>query len=98
MRDEAWDGVEYAGWLETVVKEMVEVDPESIALEMIARDGRLYTCYFNTSPDDRARMISAMQDDDRMEWVRNNREAILEILNGGEEDEEEGEITWTTID
>lgn len=88
-----WTGVPYADWLEETIREMVEVSPESIALEMLTADGRLYTCYYNVSQDDRARMMSAMRDDDRMEWVFNNRDMILEALNA--EDEEEDE-EWNT--
>lgn len=85
----AWEDAPYVKWLEDIVREMVEIEPESIAMEMIGADDKTYTCYWETSADDRARMISAMQDDDRMEWVRENREAIKEIL--GEDGEEGGE-------
>lgn len=100
---EGWENRPYAQWLENAVKLLVEVDPDSIAMEMTDADGKIYTCYWNTSQNDRAQFIGAMQDDDRMEWVMNNREAILDILRendgDGEENDEDGEGgVWTTTD
>lgn len=78
----------YARWVEQMLTEMFEIDPESIALEMRDEEGKTYTCYYNTSSNDRAIMIDAMQDDAKLEWVRNNKEAILELLEEDEDDEE----------
>ena len=78
----------YARWVEQMLTEMFEIDPTSIALEMRDEEGKTYTCYYNTSSNDRAIMIDAMQDDARLEWVRNNKEAILELLEEDEDDEE----------
>ena len=92
-----WRDKEYTAWLEGTVREMVDIDPVSIAVELLDKDGVVHTCYWRVSADDRARMIGGMQDDDRMEWLMVNREAVLEILNAedGEEDEDE-ESEWTT--
>ena len=82
---------------------MVLVDPECIAVEALDSTGRTYTSYFNTSQTDRAQMISAMVDDDRLEWVKNNRENIMAILTGEDEEEDPDEEEdgagdgWTTI-
>lgn len=84
-----WEAREYAGWLEECVKGLVDIDPECIAMEMTDKAGRVFTCYWRVSADDRARFIRAMEDDDRMEWLRENREAVLEILDEDEEVEAE---------
>lgn len=78
----------YAPWLEGTFRELVDIDPVSIAMEMIDADGQLYTCYWNTSRDGRAQMIGGMQDDDLLDLLRNNRDAILEILNDEEVDDD----------
>lgn len=78
----------YARWVEQMLTEMFDIDPTSIALEMRDEEGQTYTCYYNTSSNDRAIMIDAMQDDAKLEWVRNNKEAILELLEEDEDDEE----------
>lgn len=78
----------YAHWLEDTLRELFDIDPVSIAMEMIDADGQLYTCYWNTSRDGRAQMIGGMQDDDLLDLLRNNRDAILEILNDEEVDDD----------
>lgn len=78
----------YAPWLESTFREMVDIDPVSIAMEMVDANGQLYTCYWNTSRDDRAQMMSAMQDDDLLDLIRNNKDVINEILSGEEVDED----------
>lgn len=93
-----WTEMEYTAWLEDTVREMVDIDPACIALELIDKEGVVHTCYWRVSADDRARMISGMQDDDRVEWLKVNRDIVLEILGEDEdveEDEDEGE-GWTT--
>ena len=76
-------------WLENVVREMVEIDPRSIAMEMIDENGSVSTCYYNTSQNDRSVMIDAMRDDDRFEWLANNREEIKSILFDDDDDVED---------
>ena len=87
LESKAW-----ASWLENCVKELFEIDPVAIGVEMVDDGGSVYTCYYNTSANDRALMIGGMRDDDMTDWVRNNREYIKEIIaeeDGGEEVEEE---------
>ena len=87
-----WRDKEYTEWLEQTVRGMVDIDPVSIALELVGKDGVVQTAYWRVSADDRARMMSAMVDDDRIEWLKVNRESVLEILNA----EDDGEEEWTT--
>ena len=85
-----WTTLPYAEWLETCISELVKATPVAIAMEMVGVDGNVLTCYYNTSPKDRACMIDAMRDDARFEFIKNNADEILAMLNG-EDDEEECE-------
>ena len=78
----------YAHWVEDVMREMFEIDPTAIALEMRDAKGQTYTCYWDCSRDDRACMIGAMQDDDLLDFLAVNKDAVAEILNGEEGDED----------
>lgn len=78
----------YATWLESVVRDLVDIDPVSISMQMRDAEGKVYTCYYNCSHDDRAVMEDALRQDGLFEWVRDNKEAIVEILN--EEDDADG--------
>ena len=92
-----WVAKPYAAWLESVIREMVKTDPAAIAMEMMGDDGMVYTCYNNTSPNDRACMIDAMRDDAREQWIKDNAEFVRAIL-GGEEDEDELQDDDSEID
>ena len=78
----------YAGWLEGVVREMFDIDPVCVAMQMRDGDGKSYTCYWNCTQDDRAVMADAVQLDGLLDLIRNNRGTIAEILS--EDDGEEG--------
>lgn len=78
----------FVPWLESVIKEVFDIDPVAIAMQMRDKDGKPYTCYWEVSPDDRAIMIDAMKDDARMDWLRNNKDLVLEILNEEEVDDD----------
>ena len=77
----------YAPWLESCFRELAEIDPVSIAMQMIDKDGKVYSCYFNTSANDRAIMIDGMREDDRFAWLHDNREEIVAILKGEDGDD-----------
>ena len=88
-----WTAAPYAGWLENVIRTMVEADPVCIAMEMITDDGEVYTCYYNTDMSDRDVMISAMHDDNLMRWIKEHREDIMDILSDDwAEDEDDDEL------
>ena len=87
-----WTAAPYAVWLEKVIGEMVKSNPVAIAMSMVTEDGLVHTCYYNTSPNDRACMIDAMRDDARWEFIKGNRDEIRAILSDDYVDEEDDEI------
>ena len=70
------------------MREMFDIDPVAIALEMRDANGKTYTCYWEVSRDDRACMIGAMQDDDLLDFLAVNKDVVTDILNGEEDDED----------
>lgn len=70
------------------MREMFDIDPVAIAMEMRDAKGQTYTCYWECSRDDRACMIGAMQDDDLLDFFAVNKDVVAEILNGEEDDED----------
>ena len=87
-----WTTAPYAEWLEQSIQELVKANPQAIAMEMVGEDGLVSTCYYNTSPNDRACMIDAMRDDARFEFIKGNRDEIRAILSDDYVDEEDDEI------
>lgn len=87
----------YTPWLESVIKELYDVQPTSIMMLMRNEEGKTFSCYWNVSADDRAIMIDAMKYDGLSEWIRDNRDEINAILNG-EEDEDGLSETDTETD
>ena len=74
MSSNDWSSKPFASWLEQSIKELMEANPIAIAMEMVNEDGMISTCYYNTSPNDRACMIDAMADDaGRARLQRRNR-------------------------
>lgn len=88
-----WTALPYAMWLEECIKEMMTAKPVAIAMEMVGEDGMVSTCYYDTSPNDRACMIDAMRDDAMERWVIDNREWIKAVIDGEiDGDESDGDI------
>jgi len=87
----------YAGWLEEVLPEMVELDPVSIGIVMIMPDGMTGTCYFNVDREDMEIMKLAISDDQLVEFFKVNADVLTGILSGEEDeaDEEQGTDTET---
>ena len=88
LEEDTFSSKPFAPWLEEVVKGLFDNEPVSIAMEVINSDGQVSTAYWMCSPNDRALMVDAMRDDSRLEWLLNNREEVLEILNGEGDDED----------
>ena len=84
-----WTAAPYAPWLGEVIQTMVASNPVSIAMCMIDENGLVSTCYYDTSPNDRACMIDAMRDDARWAFIRDNRDEIMALLNDEDDDEDE---------
>lgn len=86
-----WTSKPYAPWLEGVIRDLVEIDPLCIAMQMISKDGDVCTCYWNVNANDRAMMMGGMADDNRMEWMKNHREELKALLDGEDGDGESDE-------
>lgn len=76
----------YAKWLENVVKDLYEIEPSALALQMRDANGKTYTCYWQVSDDDRSVMIDAMKQDGLWNFIETNRAAIAALLSEGEDD------------
>lgn len=77
----------YAQWLEASIKELFDIEPVAISMQMLDAEGAAYTCYWNVAPNDRAIMMDALREDGYREYIRNNKEEIREIM--GEDEEED---------
>ncbi len=78
----------YAEWLEGTLREMIELEPQSIAVVMLMPDGTRGTAYWNTDDIDLAVMIDAINEDKYLGWIRKNKSELLEELNSEEDDED----------
>lgn len=81
----------YAQWLEDTVKELFDIDPVAISMQMRKADGSTYTCYWDVTPDDRAIMLDAMREDGYIDFIRNNKDEIKAIFEEDEEEDDECE-------
>lgn len=80
----------FAHWLEECIREMINANPEAIAMSMVSEYGLVSTCYYNTSANDRACMIDAMRDDAHWEFIFSNKKEIRAVLEDDSEGEEDG--------
>lgn len=81
----------YAQWLEASIKELFDIEPVAISMQMLDADGAVYTCYWNVAPNDRAIMMDALREDGYREYIRNNKEEIREIMGEDEEEDDDCE-------
>ena len=86
-----WTAAPYAEWLENCIAGIVECNPVCIAMAMIDADGYIDTCFYHAHTDEIAAIINAIEDEKRMQWVRDNKEDILTILNDEDDDVEDGD-------
>lgn len=89
--EQDWTSAPYAEWLEQSIQELVKAKPTAIAMEMVAEDGTIATCYYNTSPNERACMIDAMRDDALIEFIKNNADLVISLLNGEDDEDDCGD-------
>ena len=78
----------YAEWLEGVLREMLDLEPQSIAVVMLMPDRTRGTAYWNIDDVDLAVMMDAIAEDKYLGWIRNNREELLMELNSEDGDED----------
>lgn len=76
---------EYAEWLEDALREMVELEPETIGIVLIMPDGTTGTQYYNADNRDRLLMMEALMIDYLDSLITVNKDHLRELL---EEDEE----------
>lgn len=65
---------EYAEFVEQAVKEIFQLDPESILIMAALKDGKLLTCNYHLSPGARGRMMAGLLNDQIVDVVRMNFE------------------------
>lgn len=83
----------YSKWLDDMIIKLFDMDPESIAIVTINKDGTTATTYFNMHNGDRVTAMRAIAQDSMLEYVRLNadliinllREEIENIMNGDDE-------------
>ena len=77
---------EYAEWLEDSLREMVDLEPETIGIVLIMPDGTTGTQYYNADNRDRLVMMEALMIDYLDDLIQVNADHLRELLMG--EDEE----------
>lgn len=78
----------YAEWLEGVLREMLDLEPQSIAVVMLMHDGTRGAAYWNADDIDLAVMMDAIAEDKYLGWIRKNKEELLEALNEEGDDDD----------
>ena len=77
----------YASWLESILSDMVEMKPRSIALCAISgEDASISTCHYMCDATDLAAMAAVLSQDGLMLRIESNPEWLRGVIN--EEDEE----------
>ena len=81
----------YAQWLDDTMMQLLEINPVCITINAITDDGEVLSGYWNCNANSRAIIMDAMRNDSLLEYIEDNRETILTILNDmdGEEDDED---------
>ena len=80
----------YYGWLESVMTDLEAENVKAISLEVVNEEGEVSTQYWNVNRGDRALMMAAMEEAQIMETLMDNRDILLKILEGEDEEEEDG--------
>lgn len=79
---------EYAEFLETVIENIMEHQPEKIAVTAVMPSGMAFTAvYGEVGPFDLAQMAFQMQADAMMEIIKRNATEIIEAADEEEEEE-----------
>lgn len=88
----------YAQWLDDTMMQLLEINPVCITINAITDDGEVLSGYWNCNANSRAIIMDAMKNDSLLEYIEDNKDTILKILNGEEEDEDEYNETDTEPD
>lgn len=79
----------YYEWLESVMTDLAAENVKSISIEIMNEDGECSTQYWHVSRGDRALMMAAMEEAQIMDTLMDNRDMLLAILEGNDEEEDE---------
>lgn len=79
----------YSQWLEGVVRDLYDIEPVCIAMEMRDAAGQVYTSYWQMDANDMACIIDSLQNEATLNFIRAYKDEIMAILNE-EGDEEDG--------
>lgn len=80
----------YYDWLEGVMTDLAAEKVKAISLEVVNEAGEVSTQYWNVNRGDRALMMAAMEEAQIMETLMDNRDILMAIIEGEEEDEDGG--------
>lgn len=76
---------EYAEFLEEALREMVELEPETIGIVLIMPDGTTGTQYYNADNRDRLLMMEALMIDYLDSLIEVNADHLRELLKEDDE-------------
>lgn len=80
----------YYDWLESVMTQLAGEKVRAISLEVVNEEGKAVTRYWNCNLGDRALMMAAMEEAQIMNTLMDNRDMLLAIIEGEEEEDECG--------
>lgn len=72
----------YAEWLEESLRDLVDLNPQTIGIITILPDGSTGTQYYNADNRDRLIMCEALQIDMLDELIRVNADHLRDLING----------------
>ena len=69
--------------------QLLDFKPVTITINAITEDGEVLSSYWNCNANSRSIIMDAMRNDSLLEYIEDNKDTILEILNREEDDEDE---------
>lgn len=79
----------YAEWLEEILPQLFELDPESIGIVAIMKDWTQATSYFNCDNSDRVQMVRSIFQDCLKDWIIVNADMIRGIFDSDDDGDEQ---------
>ena len=80
--------VGWAGFVESFVKELLDLDPVSIGVCAILRDGKVLTGYNDAGPTEMALMAHHIRSDAMFEEIEANASWLRQVLEAAEDSDE----------
>ncbi len=81
------DTENFGEWLEEHLPLIIDQNIVSLAVIGIDNEDNLKSLYWRTSVKDRQMMAAMMMNDNLLEMIRANRDEIIDILNGEDDDD-----------